>query len=197
MAASRPREFAVRALLSLRGDADFVEHRWESVPGWSSLAPVDQGLARELVSGVIRWERTLDWLIGQRSDGRPQKEMLAVLLRLGLYQLFWLDRIPAHAAVHESVQLARDLGFSAQSGFINAVLRHYTREMDSTRSRLLALRQSQPALGWSHPDWLSAGSRNGDPALTMKEISQNAIGKYFPGVLSFVSVRQLHSRILF
>jgi len=77
-------------------------------------------------------------------------------LRLGLYQIFWLDRIPDHAAVHETVELARQNGFGAQAGFVNAVLRGYLREADATKKLLGELKATQPALGWSHPEWLVA-----------------------------------------
>ena len=53
------------------------------------------------------------------------------MLHLGLYQLFWLQRIPDHAAVHETVELAKHLGFGPQAGFLNAVLRGYIRERDA------------------------------------------------------------------
>src|SRR6266511_468551 len=68
--------------------------------------------------------------------------------------MFWLERVPDHAAVNETVSLAKELGFGAQSGFLNAVLRGYTRERDATRTRLEELKSEQPALGYSHPDWL-------------------------------------------
>ena len=54
-------------------------------------------------------------------------------MRLGLYQIFWLDRIPDHAAVNETVELARQSGFHSQAGFVNAVLRGYLREFDATK----------------------------------------------------------------
>src|SRR5208282_509303 len=78
------------------------------------------------------------------------------LLRLGLYQIFWLDRIPGHAAVNETVELARQNGFGAQAGFVNAVLRGYLREAAATQILLADLKISQPALGWSHSEWLVA-----------------------------------------
>jgi 16S rRNA (cytosine967-C5)-methyltransferase len=76
------------------------------------------------------------------------------LLRLGLYQIFWLDRIPPHAAVHETVELAKRSGFNRQAGFINAVLRGNLREMAEIRKILTDMKQSNPALGYSHPAWL-------------------------------------------
>jgi len=76
------------------------------------------------------------------------------LLRLGLYQIFWLDRIPPHAAVHETVEQAKCAGYHTQAGFINAVLRGFLRETDAIRKILADMKVSQPALGWSHPEWL-------------------------------------------
>jgi 16S rRNA (cytosine967-C5)-methyltransferase len=76
------------------------------------------------------------------------------LLRLGLYQIFWLDRVPGHAAVNVTVELTKRLGFGPQAGFVNAVLRGYLREADATRLLLNQLKATQPALGYSHPEWL-------------------------------------------
>ncbi len=122
----------------------------------AALAPADRALTQELIYGVVRWQGTLDWLIARKTGGRVQKPGLQVLLRLGLYQLFWLDRVPDHAALNETVALARLLGFAHQAGFVNAVLRGYTRERAETEQALAELRASQPALGFSHPEWLCA-----------------------------------------
>ena len=99
-------------------------------------------------------KKTLDWLIARKTEGREQKKDLAILLRLGLYQMFWLDRIPNHAAVHETVEIAKKIGFTPQSGFINAILRAYTREQDATKKLLQELKASEPVNGYSHPKWL-------------------------------------------
>lgn len=133
---------------------DFVEHRLESDPGFQQLGPADRRLAQELVYGVLRQRSVLDWIVARRTDGRPQKPALQDLLRLGLYQLLFLDRIPAHAAVHETVELGRANGFPQQAGFLNAVLRGVDRERDRIRSELAQLAVTDPATAWSHPDWL-------------------------------------------
>ena len=122
----------------------------------AALSPADRGLCHELVLGIVRWQATLDWLIARKTQGRTQKAALQDLLRLGLYQIFWLDRIPDHAAVNETVEMAKQRGFGPQAGFINAVLRGYLRAQDETRKILADLKISQPALGWSHPEWLVA-----------------------------------------
>jgi 16S rRNA (cytosine967-C5)-methyltransferase len=103
----------------------------------------------------VRWQKTLDALIARKTDpAREQRPALKNLLRLGLYQIFWLTRIPPHAAVHETVELAKRSGYDSQAGFINAVLRGYLRETDEIRKILADMKLSQPALGWSHPEWL-------------------------------------------
>ena len=53
------------------------------------LTPADTGLARELVSGCVRWRRLLDWLIERSTNGREQKPAVREILRLGLYQIFF------------------------------------------------------------------------------------------------------------
>ena len=119
------------------------------------LSPANRRLVQELVYGVVRWQATLDWLIALRTKCRAQKPMLQILLRLGLYQIFWLDRVPNHAAVHETVELAKRSGCAPQAGFVNAVLRGCLREFEPTRQRLSELKETQPSLGYSHPEWLA------------------------------------------
>jgi len=152
--AQKPREIAFRVLLEHRDGAHFLEYLLERAFVKGSISPADRGLAQELAYGLVRWEKTLDWLIDQKTRERPEKPALQILLRLGLYQLFWLDRIPDHAAVHETVELAKHLGFKSQAGFINAVLRGSLRDREATRQKLAELRERDPAKGLSHPDWL-------------------------------------------
>ncbi len=120
----------------------------------TQLRGSDRGLVMELVYGVVRWRLALDWLIAQKTDGRQQKELLQILLRVGLYQIFWLDRIPDHAAVNETVEMAKRLGFGPQSGFINAILRQYIRDKASVRNTLEHLKTKDPSAGFSHPSWI-------------------------------------------
>lgn len=150
----KPREIAAR-VLGRRPDSDeYTETLLERSLTPTRLSPADRGLTHELVFGVVRWQATLDWLIERKTQGRKQKAGLQDLLRLGLYQIFWLDRIPDHAAVHETVEQAKRGGYGAQAGFINAVLRGYLREVEETRRLLTELKSTEPALGYSHPEWL-------------------------------------------
>lgn len=151
MQQSKPREIAYRALLAREDGQDFIEQTLDAAMAGSRLSPADRGLAQELACGVVRWQAPLDWLIELKTDRRPQRPEVRVLLRLGLYQLFWLDRVPEHAAVYETVSLAPP----GAVPFVNAVLRAYARERDATRAALQELKRTDPAWGWSHPAWLA------------------------------------------
>ncbi|HUZ07996.1 MAG TPA: 16S rRNA (cytosine(967)-C(5))-methyltransferase RsmB [Candidatus Paceibacterota bacterium] len=152
----KPRQIAARILGQRRPNGLFVEDLLENALADARLSPADRGLCQEIVYGIVRWQSTLDWLIVRKTGGREQKPALQNLLRLGLYQIFWLDRIPDHAAVHETVELARQNGFGPQAGFVNAILRGYLREAGETKKLLADLKISYPAIGHSHPEWLVA-----------------------------------------
>ncbi len=153
MSGQNPREIAVQVLQRRLG-GEFVENLLDSALERARLAPQDRGLCQELVYGIVRWQATLDWLIARKARNSAPKPLLQDLLRLGLYQIFWLDRIPNHAAVNETVELAKRNRLSAQAGFVNAVLRGYLRDFDSTKRLLADLKTNEPRIGYSHPEWL-------------------------------------------
>lgn len=150
----KPREIAFHALRQRESSGEFIEEVVEKELAKTLMKPVDRRLLQELCYGTVRWQRTLDWLINRKTDDRKQDRKIQILLRLGLYQIFWLDRIPDHAAAHETVKMAKQLGFQKRSGFVNAILRSYLRERDETRRLLTDLKSTNPPLGNSHPDWL-------------------------------------------
>ncbi len=120
------------------------------------LEPRDRALAMQLAYGTVQRKRTLDHILGRLSSRLPERLDQPVLaaLRLGLFQLAFLDGIAEHAAVNESVELAK-LHAHGGAGLVNAVLRRAARE----RSELLAdLEDSTPqaaAVLYSVPDWLA------------------------------------------
>ena len=119
------------------------------------LKPVDRALTHELVLGVLRWQLWLDKLIEQFAKRSVESLDLPVrlALRLGLYQLRFLERIPAAAAVNESVNLVRSARVSSAAAFVNAVLRRAIRESDfDPSSGLDSL--DKLAVETSHPLWL-------------------------------------------
>ena len=154
MNAQKPRDFAVHLLRRRETTDEFIETLLEKELAQAPISALDRRFVQELVYGVVRWQRTLEHLIQLKSPGRSQKSGLRILLSLGLYQMFWLDRIPSHAAVFETVESAKRFGFGPQASFVNAVLRAYSREREKTLQLLANLKVDAPALGHSHPDWL-------------------------------------------
>ncbi len=101
----------------------------------------DAGLASEIVFGVLRYRAQLDHLIHRYSGRDPGKLDIEVriALRMGIYQIRYLERIPSHAAVSESVELVKRAKKHSASGFANAVLRKVTREPIEWPDRATAL----------------------------------------------------------
>lgn len=125
----------------------------------SALARADRSLAAELTYGATRRLSALDWAIG-RAASRPVAAMdgwTRNILRLGAYQLLYLDRIPAAAAVHEAVELAKRFGHPGTAAFVNAVLREIDRRRAELAEPMVA---GDPvgtfALRHAHPTWVAA-----------------------------------------
>src|SRR5688572_24344347 len=110
----------------------------------------------ELVLGVLRWQLWLDKTIEHFARRRIETLDLAVrlALRLALYQLRFLDRIPASAAVNESVNLVRSAKLSSAAAFVNAVLRRAIREADYDPTTEAKDTVEKIAIETSHPTWL-------------------------------------------
>jgi 16S rRNA (cytosine967-C5)-methyltransferase len=121
----------------------------------AGLSHQDHGLATELVMGVLRWRSILDRSIAKYVTPPLARLDLEVLiaLRLGAYQLLFLDRIPRHAAVNESVQLVKLARKRSASGIVNAVLRKITPGNDARHSGRAA-NQLATTEELAHPAWL-------------------------------------------
>jgi 16S rRNA (cytosine967-C5)-methyltransferase len=101
----------------------------------------DAGLATEIVFGTLRRLSQLDFLIGHFGKRDPEKldPLVRRALRIGIYQLRYMDRIPPHAAVGESVELVKQAGHPQAAGLVNAVLRRVTRDPVDWHHREIAL----------------------------------------------------------
>ncbi len=116
----------------------------------------DRALCYELVMGVLRWQLWLDALIEHYAGRKAESldEPVRRALRLGLYQLRFLSRIPASAIVNEAVNLAYLARLRSAAGFINAVLRRATREPSFDPAEKIADPLERLAIETSHPAWL-------------------------------------------
>jgi 16S rRNA (cytosine967-C5)-methyltransferase len=120
------------------------------------LQPLDRALCHELVLGVLRWQLFLDRVVEHFSKRRVESLDTAVriALRLGLYQLRFLTRIPESAAVNESVSLVRAARLSSATAFVNAVLRSAIREAEYDPAANVSDPLEKIAVQTSHPAWL-------------------------------------------
>jgi 16S rRNA (cytosine967-C5)-methyltransferase len=120
------------------------------------LKPVDRALTHELVLGVLRWQLWLDKLIEHFTKRSIESLDLPVRLslRLGLYQLRFLTRVPASAAVNEAVNLVRSAKVSSAAAFVNAVLRRAIREANYDPASQATDPIEKLAIQTSHPAWL-------------------------------------------
>ena len=119
------RSLAMRSLLALERDGRYANLEIDARLRGTDLDPANRALYTRLVYGVTERRITLDWIIGRYSTrGADTLDAdVRCALRLGLYQLLYMDRIPEHAAVGESV----DLVPHAKAGYVNAVLRAFLR----------------------------------------------------------------------
>lgn len=124
-------------------------------PAVNALSAEDRNLTTTLVLGVLRWQMALDARVRpllQRPDAELHPAAL-LALRLGIFQLEYLERIPAHAAINESVELARANGAAHAAGMVNALLRRMMRDAEREAPARRTLAAASPA-EIAHPAWL-------------------------------------------
>jgi 16S rRNA (cytosine967-C5)-methyltransferase len=117
-----------------------------------ALPAPDRNLATALVLGVLRWQIRLDHqlqVLLKRPNAKLDPEV-RIALRLGAFQLLHMDRIPARAAIDESVELAKQAGHRFASGMVNAVLR----KLAATRFDFSEGNAAELALAQAHPAWM-------------------------------------------
>ncbi|HUJ33327.1 MAG TPA: 16S rRNA (cytosine(967)-C(5))-methyltransferase RsmB [Candidatus Acidoferrum sp.] len=131
----------------------------------ADISPKDAALATELTLGVLRWRRLLDFLL-DRWLKKPVAKLdlpVALALRLGLYQLRFLERIPPRAAVNESVELVKRARKSSAASLVNAILRRLGQDAEGASFKPARLEAELPpglspsdrlAILHSHPTWL-------------------------------------------
>ena len=125
----------------------------------AGVRPDDAALATELTLGVLRWRGLLDFLL-ERALKKPVARLdlpVAIALRMGLYQLRFLERIPPRAAVNESVELVKRARKTSATSLVNAVLRRAAAEAKEPAEKFLPANVSATqrlAIIHSHPEWL-------------------------------------------
>ena len=158
MRKKKPRAICLDILNRIEG-ADLHPDRLltDSFKRYRYLTSLDRSFLTELTYGVFRWRGKLDWVIRQFSKIPLEKIELETLniLRLGLYQILFLSRTPASAAVNESVELAKRIRGKGGAGFVNALLRSSIRQKDEIYYPDIAEEAAlHISINQSHPLWL-------------------------------------------
>ena len=158
MAISSARRIAFEALRRVEAEGAYASDVLHAELG-GSVKPEDAALATELTLGVLRWRALLDFLL-ERQLKKPAARLdlpVAIALRMGLYQLRFLERIPARAAVHESVELVKRARKASAAPLVNAVLRRLAPDAKAPAEEFLpggmALAE-RLAILHSHPVWM-------------------------------------------
>ena len=153
---SSARETALRVLISCRTNGAWADAALQAQLRRDGIAGLDAALCSRLVYGVLQNQLLLDHYIGAFCCQRPDhlQPPLLDILRLGAYQILYLDKVPDRAAVSESVELAKHFKRGQAAGLVNAVLRKLAQNKndlppipDRDEIRYLSIR-------YSHPRWL-------------------------------------------
>ena len=156
MALSAARLAAFHILLRIERDGVFAVDLLHS-QSISQFSQSDQRLATELVYGVLRQQRLLDWYLARfvnQPIGHLDVEVM-MTLRLGAYQILFLSRVPLRASVHQSVELVKEARKRSAAGLVNAVLRRINKEDFALAREGLTEKSSQSlSVLYSHPEWV-------------------------------------------
>lgn len=152
---SPARWWAWEILQRVERDGAYLDRVLEVVLRRSELRAPDRALLTELVHGVVRWKRWLDFVLQSFSEHPLQRYPLPILtaLRLGAYQLLYLERVPAYAAVHQVVELVKPYG-KAAAGLVNALLRALQRQGDALPEPAVVDVVQRLSLLHSYPEWI-------------------------------------------
>lgn len=148
------REAALDTLIKIEQGGAYSTIAVNDVLKQKKLAAKDTGLYTELVYGTLSHKGTLDYILKERIRS-PKKldKFVLPLLRMSVYQLFYLDKIPDRAVLHEAVEIAKKRGHHVgTSKFVNGVLRNVIREGFPDFSHLTDAERI--SIEHSHPEWL-------------------------------------------
>lgn len=150
------RETALRVLISCRNNGAWADAALKAQMNRDGISGADAALCSRMVYGVLQNQLLLDFYLTAYCSQKPDHLQFPLLdiLRLGAYQILFLDKVPDSAAVNESVKLAKLFGRGAASGLVNAVLR----KVSQNKEKLPGIPERDEArylsIKYSHPKWL-------------------------------------------
>lgn len=146
------RETALKILYFIDVQGAYSDRELKKQLSVADLSPLDNALVTEIVYGVVKNRTRLDYIIRSYSNIRLKKisPMILNVLRIGVYQIIFLKKIPAPASVDESVKLAKKYGHKATVGFVNGILRNLVRNGDVKYPSGMEYYE----VFYSHPKWI-------------------------------------------
>ena len=170
---SGPRGTAIKILNRFERSDAYLDRLLENEMRRDDMNELDKGLMNEIVTGVVRWRMKLDWVLTGFFHGNFTKAETNIknALRVALYQIMFLDRVPHSAAVNEAVEFIKKLRGQKVADLVNAVLRNIIRNLDEIRYpdvkedqiRHLAVTESHPL--WIAKRWIERYGFDGAKAL--------------------------------
>ncbi len=152
----KARETAMKVLYAVHENGAYANVALVEAFRGARLDDLERRFATELVYGAVKAGDTLDWMIRQYTK-RPLRKMtpyVRAVLRLGMFQLFFLDRIPPSAVCNEATELMKKYGHIGTARFVNAILRTATREPEKVRIEEGKDEAMYLSLALQHPVWL-------------------------------------------
>jgi 16S rRNA (cytosine967-C5)-methyltransferase len=148
---------AVKLLSRYESSDSFIDKLLEGELRRSELSPADKALVTELVNGTVRWQSRLDWILTGFYHGEFAKCLPLVKnsMRIALYQMLFLSKIPPPAAINESVDIVKRVKGDRHAGVVNGVLRNILRNI--TNIRYPAKEENvvlYDSIVYAHPQWM-------------------------------------------
>lgn len=127
-----PREMAVKILYDIDKNGAYSNISLGKHLDSRNFKDIDRAFITELVYGILKWKLTIDYIISRFSRVKLKKisPWILNILRIGVYQIIFTDKVPVSAACNESVKLAKRYGHAASSKYVNGVLRNISRDKE-------------------------------------------------------------------
>ncbi|MFH0988902.1 MAG: 16S rRNA (cytosine(967)-C(5))-methyltransferase RsmB [bacterium] len=152
-----PRGTAVKILNRIERSDSYLDRLVDAELRGTEMNELDKGLMNQIVTGVIRWQMKLDWVLTGFFHGNFTKAETNIrnVLRVALYQILFLDKVPQSAAVNEAVEFTKRVRSQKAADLVNAILRNIIRNIDNIRYPDPAQDNIQTlAVIESHPYWM-------------------------------------------
>lgn len=149
------REVALDVLVKVDQEKSYSNLQLNKSIEEADLSREDISLATEIIYGTIQHLTMIDWILSQFLQEKKKTELwVKNLLRLSIYQIWYLDRIPSHAIVNEAVTIAKKRGHQGISGLVNGILRNIIRNKESIKLPTNLSKNEKISLKYSHPEWM-------------------------------------------